>query len=228
MADGIIQIEKINLRRGPEDDLTGSPLTTSPLVYSPGMNQGEIAFADDTGRVFIGHSPQPGQKNYQRITHPYQNVEVLTELSPANVDIFNENFAEITPNGHLVSTLSVTGSTWSPIRVEDSLGNTNNYTFVGQYIAIDISYCIINGGVPSRIGKLTAIADGTAAVANLMDRYIIFSSTATVEETYASSSSNFQFRLNRYGTGGGTYYGLEYQNRVGSTVAINFNSNRFV
>ena len=81
-----VQLSKIQLRRGTASDLPGAPITLTPLVFSAGLDDGELGFATDTGRLFVGQiSPTNGFVNYQRTTFPYQNVEVLTENTPAAV-----------------------------------------------------------------------------------------------------------------------------------------------
>ncbi len=82
----VTQYAVIILRDDEEDTLPGAPVTLSPLVFEPGLEKNEIVFTKDTGRMFVGHDPEIGQSNFRRTTFPYQNVEVLTELS---VDRFN-------------------------------------------------------------------------------------------------------------------------------------------
>ncbi len=64
-----IEITKIVVLRGLGADL---PETLDP---------GELAFATDQGRLFVGHEPTVGQPQFQRTTYPYQNIEILTENS---------------------------------------------------------------------------------------------------------------------------------------------------
>ena len=81
-----VQLSKIQLRRGTASDLPGAPITLSPLVFAAGLDDGELGFTTDTGRLFIGqNSPTNGMVNYQRTTFPYQNIEVLTENSSGSV-----------------------------------------------------------------------------------------------------------------------------------------------
>jgi hypothetical protein len=69
-----IQISKIQLRRGPEVDL--------PIA----LDDGEFGFTTDTGRLFIGqNTPTDGTPNFDRDAFPFQNIEVLTENTPASV-----------------------------------------------------------------------------------------------------------------------------------------------
>ena len=95
----IIQISKIQMRRGAAADLP-----------NPSLDDGEFGFADDAGRLFIGQtSPSNGQPNYNRSGFPYENVEVLTENSPLGElvgPVINDN-----QGGYYVSTpLSIVGA----------------------------------------------------------------------------------------------------------------------
>jgi hypothetical protein len=79
---------KIQLRRGLQLDLPGQPTSLSPLTFPNGLDEGELGYATDTGRLFVGmgtDTPLSGMPNYQRAGFPYQNIEVLTENSPLNL-----------------------------------------------------------------------------------------------------------------------------------------------
>lgn len=69
MAD--IQITKIIVLRGKSADLPHD------------LDPGELAFSTDEGRVFIGCDPVSGQPQFDRLTFPFRNIEVLTENSTA-------------------------------------------------------------------------------------------------------------------------------------------------
>jgi hypothetical protein len=77
----VIQISKIQLRRGLSTDLPGAP-TGSPPVPSPGLDPGELGFATETGQLFIGADTSNFPNSASRVTFPYQNIEVITEFSP--------------------------------------------------------------------------------------------------------------------------------------------------
>lgn len=71
-----VQLSKIQLRRGVEADLPGAG-------FSSGLDDGELGFTVDSGRLFVGISaPTSGMPNFNRADFPYQNIEVLTENSP--------------------------------------------------------------------------------------------------------------------------------------------------
>lgn len=97
-----IEIAKIQLRRGPESDLPGAPTSLSPLLFAPGLDQGELGFTTDTGRLFVGQSfPTQGSPSYNRSSFPYQNIEVLTENSPLG-DVMGPFLAD-DRNGYIAS-----------------------------------------------------------------------------------------------------------------------------
>ncbi len=76
---------QIILRRGPAFDLPGKPIKLSPRQWSEPLDEGELAFASDQGRVFIGIDPTRDLKQSNRLEFPYQNNEIIGENS---VDAF--------------------------------------------------------------------------------------------------------------------------------------------
>jgi hypothetical protein len=87
----IIIAGKVLARRGLERELPGTPITTEPLTLSAGLDVGEIGFTEDTGRLFIGYDPSSSDVNYKRGVFPYQNLEILTENSPRNRELFSDS-----------------------------------------------------------------------------------------------------------------------------------------
>lgn len=143
-----IQISKLQMRRGPESDLP-----------NPSLDDGELGFADDNGRLFIGQTtPTLGQPNYNRNTFPYQNIEILTESSPLDqllAPAFADNRLGFIPAVALTLNptftdgvnLQVLDSTLSPVDFNVDLSN-------GGANAI-ISYFVYDTTVnPLRVGKL--------------------------------------------------------------------------
>ena len=76
-----IEISKIILRRGPAFDLPGKPVKLNPRQWTRPLDEGELAFAEDQGRIFIGADPARHLKQSTRLPFPYQNVEVIGENS---------------------------------------------------------------------------------------------------------------------------------------------------
>ena len=107
-----IVLEKIQLRRGLAADLPGAPITTSPPTFAPGLDEGELGYATDVGRLFIGLGtdvPVSGMPNFSRVGFPDQNIEVLTENSPLGMIFGNAvqdnqfGFQTSVPLGQLAS-----------------------------------------------------------------------------------------------------------------------------
>ncbi len=81
----MIVLEKIQLRRGLAIDLPGAPTNILPPIFAPGLDEGELGYTTDLGRLFIGlgtDAPVSGMPNFNRVAFPYQNIEILTENSP--------------------------------------------------------------------------------------------------------------------------------------------------
>lgn len=143
----IIQISKIQLRRGPSSDL--------PV---PSLDDGELGFTTDLGRLFVGQiTPVTGQPNFNRVSFPFQNIEVLTEntplgavLAPALADN-QECFLMPTP---LIAT-----NTFTTVQVLDSSDVAQDYNLdlngsvnaTIYYFLFDINQNAI------RVGKLTVL-----------------------------------------------------------------------
>jgi hypothetical protein len=91
-----IQISKIQLRRGLEQDLPGA-------MQANGLDIAEVAFTTDTNRLFIGTDPSTSSlvsavhtvRNVSGGGLPYNNVEILTEFSPTNQLIFDSEARNI-------------------------------------------------------------------------------------------------------------------------------------
>lgn len=80
-----IVFDKMQLRRGLAGDLPGAPIALTPPSFSPGLDEGELGYVTDLGRLFLGlgtDTPVSGMPNFNRVDFPYQNIEVLTENSP--------------------------------------------------------------------------------------------------------------------------------------------------
>ena len=86
---------QIILRRGPAFDLPGKPIKLFPRQWSEPLDEGELAFASDQGRMFIGTDPAKGLKQSNRLQFPYQNNEIIGENSvDAFADLHGERMRE--------------------------------------------------------------------------------------------------------------------------------------
>ncbi len=73
--------KKIVLRRGPAIDLPGKPRAISPKQWNASLEEGEMAFAADESRIFVGPNPESTLKQARRLQYPYRNIEVIGEGS---------------------------------------------------------------------------------------------------------------------------------------------------
>ena len=151
------EIAQIQLRRNPENTLPGAPSSLSPLAFSAGLAEGELFFSTDTGRIFIGDTPQAGQINYNRASLPYQSLEVLTENS---VDIIRTAMLgasrDYGSEGFYSATLSPNSN---PVAVLIDLPNSNSapYEFDGAKMHVRIEYFLFaEDGSPLTQGELRA------------------------------------------------------------------------
>lgn len=181
-----IQISKIQLRRGLQSDLPGAT--------TPGLDVGEIAYTTDTNRLFIGTDPGPsGTSAIINRIHtaqnpggfPYDNVEILTEFSPANQIVFDTEARNIT-SAFLISTpLAITGANaWATVNVlqiTSFLSPPQALPFLinaqsasGAFGSALISYHMIDQitGAPLRSGRLTLFYQGNAFPPSLVDEAV--------------------------------------------------------
>jgi len=159
----ITQISKIQFRRGLQSDL--------PISNTTGLDVGEVAFTTDTNRVFIGTDPSTSNSvtqihNTQNISSggfPYSNVEILTEFSPANQTIFDNEARNITTAFIVSAPMSLTGTgTWATLNLQVPSGLTGNvvqqpFTISTENGTALISYHIIDSltNTPLKNGTLT-------------------------------------------------------------------------
>jgi hypothetical protein len=162
----IILVGKIKFRRGKESLLPGSPISTSPPVFNKPLAVGEPAFSTDTGRMFIGHTPNVGDINYQRTTFPYQNIEVLTEASPVNQQLFNQFYMDQNRNDFFVPTV-IPGLYSGPILFSDYSNTLAIPTRLdGNIISAKFEYhgFYIDGSSPTKSGVVQVMAAGNSTV----------------------------------------------------------------
>ena len=152
-----VQVSKIQLRRGPESDLPGAPLSLSPLAFSPGLDDGELGFTDDTGRLFIGQtSPTNGIISYQRSTFPYQNIEVLTENTPP--DVIQASYAD-NQAGFFTSVPLIAGPSYVTLQTYDTAGGTHDFNvdISGNANAVIEYFVFASNGDATRQGVLNIV-----------------------------------------------------------------------
>ncbi|CAM6054951.1 unnamed protein product [Sphagnum tenellum] len=174
------QISKIQLRRGLQADLPGA--------NTVGLDIGEVAFTTDTNRLFIGTDPSTSSS--VDLIHnantpggfPFSNVEILTEFSPANQTIFNNEARNIIGAFIVSSPMAITGTNaWAVLNIQQPSGTggaisilpfvINAQSNTGQFGTAFISYHVIDTltGVPLRTGRMTVFYQGSAFPPSLVD-----------------------------------------------------------
>ena len=151
---------KVEIRSGLQSELPGTPISLDPLVLSAGLDIGEMGFAKDTARLFIGHSPIVSDSNFKRSVFPYENVEVLTENSPRNRELFNDFVRDQDENSFFVPTTVAIGAMADLTYPADTL---NPSKFDGTSISAIVEYhAFTQAGQPVSQGTLRILgSDGT-------------------------------------------------------------------
>lgn len=154
----ITQISKMQLRRGLSSDLPGAPTTLSPLALSPGLDDGEMGFTTDEGRLFIGqNSPTNGQPNFERADYPYQNVEVLTENSPLP-QIFAPLMAD-NQAGFIAAAPMIDTGVATTLQVYDITNTPHDFhvEFVNGAAAVFHYFIFDQTDAPIRLGRVSVL-----------------------------------------------------------------------
>lgn len=233
----VIQISKIQLRRGLETEFTPSSLDLA-----------EFGFAKDTGRLFIGVDdsiigPWPTRTDVP----PYGNIEILTEAALQTFarmfDRFNRSLGPIgvaegsTPflrRPFFEGDMPISSS-WTVVNIKTidqtngALSNLTNEPFVlaqADSCGGKVEYFLLSGGTVVRTGIITVLHNGDGAVdqAQSTDEYVVWPTVSgggdpiPVEQLY---STGIEFRANRISTGPDEYsIQLEYKNTTSGAVTI--------
>jgi hypothetical protein len=213
----VIQISKIQMRRGFEIDLPGAPITLNPPTFNPGLDVGEFGYAIDSGRLFIGHDPTTGMPNDERIQFPFQNVEVLTENSGNTLRRIHEGFHRfIGSGGFFQSTLSKVASAWTDVLVPQTNGDVIPFRINGSFLTANIEYFVMDVSQnPLRQGTLRILSQAGASETLMIDdcvsapRLDLVAGDAVDPELV---NSNVEFRVVRMGTNVDPHFRLQYQN----------------
>lgn len=217
-----IQTSKILMRRGAQSDIPGAPSSITPLRFNPGLDVGEIGYALDTGRLFIGHSPNTGDPNYRRVAFPYQNVEVLTENSFEKIrSMFNFLRRDIGRSGFYTAKL-MPGDDWQDVAAERAVGAAVPYEFPGENVVAKIEYfvhadydeALRQFRTPIRQGTLRILTDPCSDEAAMVDDGISMRRTDLTtpfasEPEYAFA--NVEFRVVQGGTVGQRVHKFQYR-----------------
>lgn len=225
----ITQVSKIQMRRGMEIDLPGAPTTLSPLAFEAGLAVGEIGFALDSGRLFIGHSPSNGQPNDNRIAFPYQNIEILTEFSPALTRSVGRNSRDVDASAFYSATLAANTTTLADVLV-DQLPSPRVLRMNGEKNMGVIEYFAFGqDNRPLRQGTLRFLTEAGADAALIVD-YSIWSPALTAatnpSEDPEVMQQNIAFSFVRAGGVSDVHYRLQYTNLLSQPARLFFNVQR--
>jgi hypothetical protein len=231
----INQIALIQVRSGNQAELPGAPLSSLPLTFSPSLSTGELGFAVDTGRLFIGNAPNSGNAQFQRQTFPYQNVEVLTENSGPLLQGLLGSMISKTGNFGLIRAVLPPNSAWhdllaQPIPGQDIGNPANSVRLTGSDIAAQVEYFAYNGTstAPLRQGTMHIVSEPSAAQAIVFDSSIsttaAFNSAPPSPPAQPPASITFAFQFSRVVPSSGTaYFQFQYVNNLADSVVLYFN-----
>ena len=202
----VVQYSVIILRNDQESLLPGAPLTLSPLVFEPALDANEIVFTQDTGRMFVGHSPSIGQPNFRHITFPYQNIEVLTEASFTTFNRMAGAYRKQEGNDSYYYTVLSASSSMTPIIIPLA-GDANNlfkFTDIASLIA-SIDYAGFDAnGKPVKMGQLRVMyGTGVSSPACVDNGTDLGASLLTFSATVAGASGSNYIVINYQYTGSG-------------------------
>lgn len=205
----IIVVSKVQTRRGLQSQIPGAPISSDPPSFAPGLDEGEIAMSTDTGRLFIGHSPTSGNQNFNRVVFPYQNVEVLTENSPRNGELFSQFMRDQDRNDFYVPTTLASGSGFVPLMyTEYDGGIAVPAKFYGSSVSATVEYHAFQNNAPVKQGTLRILA--AAGSQTLVD---------DSAEKAGGPFLDFQIGAQQ-SDAGGYYYQLNAWNRTGAALTI--------
>ena len=223
----VIQISKIIMRQGLEEELPGAPVSLDPVVHSPGLDSGEFAFTTDTGRLFIGHDPDEGHVNFDRAQFPYQNIEVLTEYSTDQIGNLIGAYQRAGGSKSFNEATLAASTSWASVIVPREGDATYAYRLnFDNSVTASIEYAVYdNAQKPLKHGVLTvshfdgesepSLSDQTFAVRRL--------DLGSPDNYNASKVFNLaEFRFVVTGSVGSEYLLFQYKNRSGTVLHLRF------
>jgi hypothetical protein len=167
-------ISKVQLRRGTDAELPGTPISLTPLKFNDGLDLAELGYSTDSGRLFIGHSPSVGSPNYDRAQFPYRNVEILTENSPRVGSLFNLNVREQSAFAFYVPT-EIAGNTTSPLtyaEYDGALAKPASFPN-GSNCSATVEYHAFVNGLPVKQGVLRILLTSSPAFVKCVDTDVV-------------------------------------------------------
>lgn len=218
----VIQVSKIQMRRGPEVDLPGAPTSLSPLVFEDGLDVGEFGYAIDTGRLFIGHDPAIGSPNYDRTEFPYRNIEILTENSENVIRRFQDRYTqEVGTGGFMWANLRLSPvGEWYDVAVETPEGAIPYVTLGDTLIATVSLFIFDTDKVPQRQSMLQVLSVPNS------DEALVQVSTLTILPPIDAETDAVEFRFTRGGTPSDPNFRFQFRNLTSSELLLYFNIQR--
>lgn len=229
----IIVVGKVQLRRGLDSELPGKPISLDPLRFSPGLDDAELGFSTDSGRVFVGHSPKIGDMHYQRTAFPYQNLEILTENSPRVAELFGGMMRDQNNRDFYVPVVLPPSANWLPVPFPDTFvdeanparfytgapvngvtptrgisGAVEYHAFVHEGASLNANYPVKAGTLWFAAGPADAAFDATTAPTICREEFV-----------QAITGLNFQVS-GRIQDGVRFFRTLNYKNQTGQAVTL--------
>lgn len=235
----IIQISKIQLRRGVQSELGEGSLAP-----------GELAATMDTGRLFLGTDPDQGgplrEMVEDRPIAPYDALEVLTEASVETFARLLDRLSRSTgPIGlvegaetfirrpYMEAELPVS-FIWAPVQIKQIDQVTGLYgagadieltLAEGNSFAGLIDYFMLDASVVVRTGVMVALHDGNESIdeGRLVDEHVATpaiqgnGTPVLVDDLFVTG---VQFRVRRVSSGGEFRMRLEYKNSTATEYEI--------
>lgn len=236
----IIQISKIQLRRGLQSELGEGSLAP-----------GELAATMDSGRLFMGTDPDQGgplrEMVEDRPIAPYDALEILTEASVETFARLLDRLSRATGPIGLVEGAATfarrpyheaalpVSHIWAPVEVKQVDQSTGLYDAgppveltlaEGESFAGMIDYFILDESVVVRTGVMVALHDGNPSIdeGRLVDEHVATPSIqgngtpVLVGDLFVTG---VQFRVRRVSSGLGEYrMRLEYKNSTATAYEI--------
>jgi hypothetical protein len=225
----VIEVSKIQLRRGLSNDLPGAPTIGNPSLPTTPLDVGELAFTTDTGQVFIGPELQNnGGSTFNRSFFPYQNIEVLTENSRTFLNsLFDYYYRDVQTGFYATTPLNNTTNTntWQTVLVNAASGEVPCIVSATSNLACaQLTYYLYDTNTTVRTGKISIVYIGGSQQPILEDDYTVYPRTDLSTQNAMNPDmlyGSLQFRAVPISNGSGQNVVLEYQN-LGATTPIMF------
>lgn len=218
----VIQVSKIQMRRGAEIDLPGQPTNLAPLTFEPGLDVGEFGYAIDSGRLFIGHDPAIGNPNYNRTAFPYQNIEILTENSEATFRQFQDRYYREINNGFFVSALRLSPvGEWYDVEI-DRAGTIIPYRFVGETLVATVTCFVFDeDNIPVR-QSIIQVLSVTSESEALMTNSSVAIAGPPAPPPGEDITDDLEFRFIRGGTPSDPHFRFQFRNLRDTPLTLYF------